>query len=203
MDTAAWVTRGIFLQAQLESDGSALILAGLAAAALGAGDIGVFLFEHLFGAGHVAQAIAFAEMRVGFFGHERAGDGFHDGYSFWWIVKERKSGTKKPPGGRLGNNAAKSEDETISVRSAARRVLQCANHHTLETSILPLPFLTSLSVGQPERKNLPKSSREPLDALNPQGAEGIFGRFFLELSPAIFFERSSIPFCFCILISVF
>ncbi len=79
MDTAAGMARGVFLQLQLQPDGNALILAGLAAAAFGAGDTGVCLFEHLFGAGHVAQTIAFAEMRVGFFRHERTGDGFHDG----------------------------------------------------------------------------------------------------------------------------
>lgn len=39
----------------------------------------MFLFEHLFRAGHVAQAVAFAQVRVGFFGHEWARDGFHDG----------------------------------------------------------------------------------------------------------------------------
>ena len=48
---------------QLEPDRGTLILAGLAAAAFGTGDAGMFLFEHLFGAGHVAQAIAFAKMR--------------------------------------------------------------------------------------------------------------------------------------------
>ena len=78
MDAAARTALGVFLQLQLEPDGSALLLAGLATAAFGTGNTGVCLFECLFGAGHVAQAIAFAEMRVGFFGHERAGDGFHD-----------------------------------------------------------------------------------------------------------------------------
>lgn len=78
VDAAMVRTRDSFLQLQLQPDRGALILAGLAAAALGAGDTGVLLLEYLLGAGHVAQAIALAQMSIGFFGHERTGDGFHD-----------------------------------------------------------------------------------------------------------------------------
>lgn len=63
--------------------------------------------------------------------------------SFEWIVKEREPGTKKPPEGRSGNDDATAGDEAISVGSAIRMVLSCADRHTLESSILPLIFLTS------------------------------------------------------------